>query len=97
MEERLRTINARANTIKNDLKKVTDSKTAEAELVLQAQLYHDVDDYKAHLTLLGGCIKDKDLDKKVARLNAYMEGMNYKLNQVQLAVTLAIQQSLMRH
>ena len=49
------------------------------------------------MTLIGGCAKDKDLDKKVGRLRALMESMEYKLNNVQLAVTLAIQQSLMRH
>jgi len=87
----LRTINVRTKTIKSDLKKITDSKAAEAELVHQATMYHDVDDWKAHLILLRGCVKDKDLDKKVERLNAYMEGMDYKLNNVQLAVTLAIQ------
>jgi len=97
MEERLRTIKARTINIESELKKITDSKTAEAELVRQAQIYHDVDDYKEHLILLKGSVKDKDLDMKVARLEAYMEGMNYKLNNVQLAVTLAIQQSLMRH
>ena len=93
----MRTITVRTNTIKSELKKITDKNTAEAELVLQASMYHDVEDYKVQLTLLGGCVKDKDLDKKVGRLNAYMIGMNYKLNNVQLAVTLAIQQSLMRH
>ena len=97
LEERLRSITARTSTIKHDLKKVTDEKTAEAELVLQAHMYHDVDDYKAHLALLGGSVKDKDLDKKAERLRAYMLGMNYKLNEVQLAVTLAIQQTIMRH
>ena len=63
LEERLKTITVRTNSIKSDLKKIADAKTAEAELVLQATMYHDVDDYKAHLTLLGGCVKDKDLDK----------------------------------
>ena len=63
LEERLKTITVRTNSIKSDLKKITDEKTAEAELVLQAAMYHDVEDYKAHLTLIGGCAKDKDLDK----------------------------------
>ena len=54
-------------------------------------MYHDVDDYKVHLDLIGGCVKDKDLDKKAGRLNSYMTGMDYSLNKVQLAVTLAIQ------
>ena len=55
LEERLRTITVQTNTIKSQLKKITDTNTAEAELVLQAAMYHDVDDYKDHLTLLGGC------------------------------------------
>ena len=63
MEERLKAINAQTKSIKSNLKKITDKRTAEAELVLQATMYHDVDDYKEHLTLIGGCVKDKDLDK----------------------------------